>query len=158
MALDLAADVAAIGEALAATPGADGVGHAAVPLDPCLMAPPTMAGLGSDLPYEWMKAPGRHHLRNHQEDSMAHRISAPGRRPIAFSTWVATPIMMWWLSALLAVALLPLAIVIGIGLASDQPTLDTPASEAAPAAESPQGTVPAATQAIEDAPHIEYHG
>ena len=89
---------------------------------------------------------------------MAHRISAPGRRPIAFSTWVATPSMMWWLSALLAVALLPLAIVIGIGLASDEPTLDTPASEAAPAAVSPQETVPAATQAIEDAPHIEYHG
>ena len=89
---------------------------------------------------------------------MAHRISAPGRRPIAFSTWVATPTMMWWWSALLAVALLPLAIVIGTDLASDQPTLNTPASKAAPAAVPPQETVPAATQAIEDAPHIEYHG
>jgi len=62
--------------------------------------------------------------------------------------------MLRWLPALLAVALLPLAILIGISLVSDEATLNAPTSEAVP----PHESVPAATQGIEDAPYIEYHG
>ena len=88
---------------------------------------------------------------------MAHRIGAAARPPIAIATWLSTSALMW-LPALLAVALLPLFIVIGMSPVATEATPHAPASEVAPATVPAFETVPAATQGIDDAPHIEYHG